>query len=324
MYVSPQDYLDPVAMGSSYGSEFGSDLGNELAGGSSLLGTAQGDDVARFQPPTANGSLGSAASTAMQFSPYSMLAPLLGGMGSMLQNIGNFFGGGMQPQTPAPAQPTQTAPSMQAPSQQQYFGNATASSTGDPHLAFNGTNSAGATDNAHWDSMSSHHDLLDSDSFSGGYRVSTQASSPNANGVTYNQSASVTTNNGADRVSLDANGNATIAGNGQSCSIADGQSLSLGNGETVSRAQNGTLTIDDTNSNGGSIATTLSENGNGVDVNVQAGNVDLGGALANGPGASPSQGQPPWMPQPFVPQPYNQPSRRYPMDEGPAEISAAD
>lgn len=207
--------------------------------------------------------------------------------------------------------------------QQQFFGNATASSTGDPHLAFNGTNANGTTTNEKWNSMSSHRDLLGSNSFAGGYRVSTSATAPNSSGVTYNQSASVTTNAGADSVSLDNQGNATITGNGQTSSIADGQSFSLGNGETVSRAQNGTLTIDDNNGNGGSIATTLSENGNGVDVNVQASNVDLGGALAEGPNAQSPGGQTAWVPQPYgQPQPGNYPTRRYAMDDTPMDIGA--
>ena len=164
---------------------------------------------------------------------------------------------------------------------EQYFQNANGSSTGDPHLSFNGS---------HFDSMASHSDLLDSDSFGGGYQISTAVTQPAANGVTYNQQASVSTDFGQTQVTLDNSGNATIAENGMNYSLTDGQSLQLGNGETVSRNGNGSVVIQDTNGSGGSITTTLSENGQGVDVNTQANNVDLGGDLVNQP-----QPPHPWM-----------------------------
>ncbi len=44
---------------------------------------------------------------------------------------------------------------------ERYFRNATASSDGDPHLSFDGE---------HWNNMTSHPDLLHSDSFAGGFR----------------------------------------------------------------------------------------------------------------------------------------------------------
>jgi hypothetical protein len=307
-----------MTMGNGLGSGFFGDLADGLEGaGSSLLGTTQGDDVSRFAPPNLGSVIGSAASQALT-PGVSMFGPLLNGVGSLLSSLGNFFSGGSGSQsTPAPVQST--------PQQgQQYFGNATASSTGDPHLAFNGTSATGSNSNAKWDSMASHQNLLDSNSFAGGYRVSTTATAPNSSGVTYNQSASVSTNGGRDSVTLGVNGSATISRNGHSSAIADGQSFSLGNGETVSRAQNGSLTIDDTNSNGGSISTTLSENGNGVDVNVQANNVDLGGDLAGGPNAQTTGTQTAWNPPPFGQQLGNHPSRRYTMDESPMELGATD
>ena len=51
----------------------------------------------------------------------------------------------------------------------------------------------GQTQKGSWDNMRSHADLLDSNSFAGGYRVATQVSQPNAQGVTMNQSASIAT-----------------------------------------------------------------------------------------------------------------------------------
>lgn len=129
--------------------------------------------------------------------------------------------------------------------------------------------------------MSSHTDLLDSNSFRGGYRVSTQATQPNANGVTYNQNATVSTDGGNVAVELDANGNATLSRFGNVTTIQDGQTLNLGNGESVARNANGSLVVSDQTQQGATIATTLSDNGSGVDVNVQANNVDLGGYMVN-------------------------------------------
>lgn len=166
----------------------------------------------------------------------------------------------------------------QQPNQQQTsYSNATASSLGDPHLSFNGSDASGNTHSAKYDSMAAHADFLDSDSFAGGYRVSTDVTAPNANGVTWNRSATVTTNYGGTEVSLSKEGNASVTQNGRTFAIADGETLSLGNGETVARAADGSLTITDNDGRGGSIATTLASNGRGVDVNVRAQNVDLGG-----------------------------------------------
>lgn len=166
-------------------------------------------------------------------------------------------------------------------SSQTYFQNATASSTGDPHLAFNGTDSSGNTNQQHFDSMVDHANLLDSDSFDGGYQVSTKATQPDANGVTYNQQATVSTNYGQMQVTLDKNGSAYVTQNGQQYTLANGQSYDMGNGETIARNNDGSVVVNDTNAAGGNITTTLSENGSGVDVNAQAQGVDLGGDLLN-------------------------------------------
>lgn len=165
-----------------------------------------------------------------------------------------------------------------AASGEQYFANASGSSTGDPHIAFNGT-SANGTQAAHFDSMTDHSDLLESDSFAGGYQVSTSVTQPGANGVTYNRQATISTAFGGTQVSLDNSGNATIMQDGQTITLADGHSIALGNGETVTRSANGSVLVSDDNGLGGTITTTLSENGKGVDVNVQSSNVDLGGDL---------------------------------------------
>lgn len=159
---------------------------------------------------------------------------------------------------------------------EQFFQNASGGSTGDPHLSFNGQT---------WNNMGSQPNLLSSDSIPGGYRLSTQTTAPGANGVTYNQSASVTTNNGATSVTMDKNGDVNISQFGTSFAIQPGQSEDLGNGEFVQRNQDGSLVITCNNGNGGNIATTMRSNGTGVDVNASANNVDLGGTLVNGPNA---------------------------------------
>lgn len=165
---------------------------------------------------------------------------------------------------------------------EQYFQTASGSSLGDPHLAFSGTTSSGTNRQSRFDSMSGHSDLLDSDSFAGGYQIASSVTQPGANGVTYNQQAVVSTNFGNTQVSLDRSGNATISQDGQTMSIAAGQSMLLG-GETVTRNSDGSLVIADQNGAGGSITTTLSENGHGVDVRAQANNVELGGDILNQP-----------------------------------------
>ncbi|HKU66748.1 MAG TPA: hypothetical protein VJP85_03135 [Candidatus Baltobacteraceae bacterium] len=168
-------------------------------------------------------------------------------------------------------------------SAEQYFQSANGSSAGDPHLAFSGTAAGGSNQQTHFESMTSHGDLLDSDSFGGGYQVSTSVTAPGVNGVTFNERATVSTNFGDTQVSLDRSGAATISQNGQTISLANGQSLSLGNGETVTRGSDGSLVIRSDNGMGGSITTTLRDNGQGVDVAAQAQNVDLGGDLLNQP-----------------------------------------
>jgi len=160
---------------------------------------------------------------------------------------------------------------------QNFYTNATASSTGDPHLAFDGTDATGTAHAAKFDSMAAHANLLGSQSFNGGYRVSTDVTTPDASGITFNRCATVTTNYGGTAVSLDKDGNARVAQNGRTFTLADGQTVDLGNGETVARAADGSLTITDNDGRGGYIATTLRDRGPGVDVNVQAQNVELGG-----------------------------------------------
>jgi hypothetical protein len=240
-----------------------------------------GDGITRLLPPTFGDPFSPGESPTPQYgssygsAAFGQLGLLLQQLGSLLQqlmgSIGNAFGGG----------------GFGNCSGDQYFQNANGGSVGDPHLSFNGNT---------WNSMQSQPDLLDSNSFSGGYQISTQATAPNAHGVTYNESASISSGYGLTSVTLDTSGAVTITQDGSNLAIAPGQTLQLGNGESVTQNQNGSLLVSDSNGFGGSITTTLSLNGNGVDVQTSASNVDLGGALVTGSNtgqpASPSEPRP--------------------------------
>jgi hypothetical protein len=183
---------------------------------------------------------------------------------------------------------------------EQYYSSATGGSQGDPHLNFNGNT---------WDNMTSQPNLLQSNSFPGGYQVSTQVTAPNAKGVTYNQSATISLNGGATMVGLNNNGQPSITEYGQNVAISPGQTVQLGSGESVTCNQNGSLTVQAQNGNGGQITTTLTATGPGVNVNVSAQNVDLGGTLVNGNQMTPFAGQLPATQQFPTPPPY---LRNYP------------
>jgi hypothetical protein len=189
---------------------------------------------------------------------------------------------------------------------EQYFSSAQGGDEGDPHLSFNG---------GKWNSMVSHPNLLQSNSIPGGYRVSTQVGAANERGITRNQSAQVSLDGGRTTVGLNADGQASIVRNGENIPISAGQTVKLGNGTTVTCKQNGALCVDSRNAMGGQISTTLSNKNGGVDVAVNAQNVDLGGALVRGdkespgpgpsPVPSPTPGGPPeqYLEPPIMPQP---------------------
>lgn len=245
----------------------------------SLASGDSGDTISRFLNPwSQSGSYGDASSSGSGNSMSSIITQLLAVISSLMSQSGlsNMFGS-----------TGSTGNSGWPQSNEQYFSSASGGSNGDPHLSFNGST---------WNDMQSEGDLLRSDSVPGGYRLSTQTTTPNANGVTYNAQATVTTDHGRTSVTLDNNGNASYTQDGTTNTIADGQTINLGNGETVTRSQNGALTITNTTPSGGNITTTLSENGRGVDANVTASNVDLAGTLVNG-----STPTPPPQPQPTSP-----------------------
>jgi hypothetical protein len=199
-------------------------------------------------------------------SPYGMLGPMMGMLSQLMQMLQSLMG-------------------YQSCGNERFFRNADGASTGDPHLSFNGNR---------WNSMASQPDLLNSNSFPGGFQISTQTTQPNGKGMSWNRSATVALDGGATTITLNANGEPTITSNGQTRAIAPGETLHLDNGETVVAGANGSLCVSARNGEGGSITTTLTARGNGVDVDVTAHDVELGGALVNGENPQPGTF---WKPQ---------------------------
>jgi hypothetical protein len=173
----------------------------------------------------------------------------------------------------------------------QAFSDVTLTSTGDPHLGETGTRTSPGGPQAvndHFDSMTSHGDLIDARSLAGGYRVSTTVTPPNANGVTSNQSATVHANCGRDAVTMNRDGSYSVTSNGQAVALAPGQSLALGGGENVTLNADGSLVVTAANVNGGSISTTLRATGSGVDVTAQAHAIRVGGDIVDHDPGSPA------------------------------------
>ncbi|HTW85390.1 MAG TPA: hypothetical protein VMD91_15065 [Candidatus Sulfotelmatobacter sp.] len=158
------------------------------------------------------------------------------------------------------------------------FSEVTISSTGDPHLAETGTLVGGQAVNQRYDSMSAQPDLVSSN-LAGGYRVSTTVTTPNAHGVTWNQTASVSADHGRDLVTMDDDGSFTVSEEGRALALQRGQTLTLGGGETVTENTDGSLVVNAANGRGGTVATTLQASGGGVNVTTTAHNVQLGGAV---------------------------------------------
>jgi len=160
----------------------------------------------------------------------------------------------------------------------QPFDNVSISSTGDPHIAETGTTFGGQSVNEHYDDMEAEPDLVDA-SIAGGYRVATTVTAPNAKGITYNQSASVTADHGRDLIAMQNDGSFTVSEDGRSIPLARGQTVTLGGGVQVTENANGSLAVGASNGQGGSIATTLSASGGGVNVTTTAQHLALGGSV---------------------------------------------
>lgn len=277
MYVQPFDgSLSPNALATP--------PGNPETGGALFPGgpaPAAGDNISRFLPPSLNDGGAPAPYGDLGSGYQGLFGPLMGMLQQLMQMLQSLMGYGCNPQYGSGSCPP--GGNLNAPpsgnggcgpsGKEHYFANATGASDGDPHLSFNG---------ARWNNMASQSDLLNSNSIAGGFRISTQATPPNAKGATWNQSATVTLNGGATTVSMNDNGDASITSYGQSVSISKGQTIQLGDGESVTYEQNGSLQVVAQNGDGGRIDTTLTPDGKGVNVDVTAHDVDLGGTLVNG------------------------------------------
>lgn len=166
----------------------------------------------------------------------------------------------------------------------QRFQNVDIGSTGDPHISETGTlrtRNGQQTVDQHYDSMSSHDDLVETRDVAGGYRVSTTVTQPGANGVTYNQSATVHADFGQDTITMNKDGSFAISDHGAAVALTKGQSVGLSGGEVVTENQDGSLTVNAANARGGSISTTLRSTGSGVDVTTHAHDIALGGDVVN-------------------------------------------
>lgn len=259
MYVSP--FEGPFSSGTL--SPLSGTLTGEAAPLDGSTPPLAGDSIARSGPPWL--SDGSTAA------PYAMFGPLMGMLSQLMQMLQSLMG-------------------YQGCGNERFFRTANGSSEGDPHLSFNGNR---------WNCMASQPDLLNSNSFRGGYQISTQTTPANGKGVSWNQSATVALDGGSTSVTLNANGQPAITRDGQSLAIGPGQTLRLGDGESVTADAGGALSVTAHNGSGGSIVTTLTARGNGVDVDVVAHDVDLGGALVNGGGFAGGIGPQPdasWQP----------------------------
>ncbi|HLY03511.1 MAG TPA: hypothetical protein VKR56_13585 [Candidatus Cybelea sp.] len=266
---------------------------------------AAGDNISRFVPPWLNdGAAASPYGEASYNNPslQGLFGPLMGMLAQLMTMLQSMmgYGGCTSPYggNGGCGSPYAGNGSCAPRNGEHFFQNASGSSDGDPHLSFNG---------AKWNNMASQPDLLNSRSFQGGYRVSTQVTPPNGKGVTWNQSATVSLNHGATTITMNNNGEPSITSYGQPLSIARGQTLELGDGESVKCEQDGALRVTAQNARGGQISTTLSVRGKGVDVDVTAHDVDLAGALVNGDEAQPGPGP---LPGPFPmpwPGPFPQP-----------------
>jgi hypothetical protein len=279
MSVITNNPLGPGFPATGGGFDFERSNGNALA---TVLGSnprIRSDNV-RLGPPGLGallpGGLAGSAATSDQSGAGGVFAAFLSSLTNLFsQLLALVSSANLTSQTQPPSQPQQN-------SGERAFSDATASSVGDPHESFDGSSSAGTNVRGRWDSMTSHQNLLSSDSFAGGYRVATTATSPNSNGVTLNARADVATDAGRTNVGMNADGSYDVTSFGSHVDLVQGRAVHLNADETVTLNADRSLTIDERNAAGGTLATTLRSNGSGgVDLSSSAHNVDLGGYLVS-------------------------------------------
>lgn len=228
-------------------------------------GNGPGGFIAQFMSTF----FGALSQMAQYFTSMSGTPPYAQGQPSLASS-----GGGTAPQ------PTPTGGTGQGARPEQFFTSADLSSNGDPHDRFEGTLADGGTIGGKWNNMANHPHLLESNSFQGGFDVSTDVSDRNGKGITHNDSATIETNYGRNAVTMNADGSYSVTKDGTAVALPTGKPVDLGNGETVTLNADNSLTVVDKNAAGGSITTTLKSNGTAVNVDASAQNVDLGGYLA--------------------------------------------
>ena len=234
----------------------------------------QQNGAALRSPFIADDSSGYASSGASggQSQFMGIIAQLFGSISSLFSQLGSMIGiGGRVSPEPVPW----------GVGGEQRYGHASASSVGDPHESFSGASSGGKSIDGHWDSMTSHDNLLGSNSFDGGYRIANTVTQPGSNGVTTNDRVTVSTSGGNTNVAMNKDGSYDVSAFGQHIDLEVGKGTHINDGEIVTKNVDGSLTIDDTNGRGGKIETTLRSTGGGVDVNSTADNVNLGGYLVD-------------------------------------------
>ncbi|MGB8265059.1 MAG: hypothetical protein WCE44_01920 [Candidatus Velthaea sp.] len=271
--IYPQ--LEALALTPGGGTGSGSPGAGFPYGDGDQIGAAWGTSSAGF--PSGSNRYGSGTTGIGTTSPIASLYAMLGALLQQLQAWMSQFAG---------AAGNGNLANGNGAGPTQYAQNVTLSSTGDPHLAETGTlgspGQTGNSVNAHFDSMTPHTDLVSTGDVRGGYGVSTSTTAPNAAGITYNSSATVTTAGGNDAVTMTNTGSVSVTQFGQTQALTPGQTLTLENGATVSRNTNGSVTVSEQNDRGGSISTTLTQNGPGVDVTTQAQNLRVGGDIVDG------------------------------------------
>ena len=207
---------------------------------------------------------------------WTLLQSIVGLLGQL---VGAFTNGlGSASGTTLPGTPPGTQPGIGGP--QQRFADVDISSTGDPHLAETGTRQTAGGAQAvdeHFDSMTSHDDLVSSRAIAGGYQVSTAVTQAGANGVTWNESATVRTNFDQDSVTMRRDGSFSIIDGDQFVDLNKGESATLSGGETVTENADGSLVVAAAGQHGGTMTTTLRATGNGVDVTTHAHELAVGG-----------------------------------------------
>jgi hypothetical protein len=179
---------------------------------------------------------------------------LLGALQALVNAFGRQIGNGVQQAIGTPREAA--------------FSDASLASTGDPHLSLSGSvvrDGTASPISTTFDSMVSQPGLFSTDAFGDGFTVSTRASEADAQGVTYNQSATAWMDGGRDAVSVNADGSFAV---------------NIGTA-TVTRATDGSVTIAEANRWGGRLDTTFRPTGAGVDVTAQAHDVALGGTLVS-------------------------------------------